>query len=268
MSKEMYVSVGGIAQKVTKMYVPVNGVAHKVKKAYRGVNGVARQVFEARKKISELAVGDSVFLNVSGTPTEFLVVNRGIPSGSDLYDSSCDGIWLLMKDLITTTLTWDTSNGDYQNSDVHYYLNNTFLGFLDADVQSVIKQIKLPYHKGTGSNGSVASGANGLSTKVFLLSGLEVGFTKTDSAYFPVDGAKLEYFDYRTSRRIAKYDGKDSEWWLRSAYLNESAACYYVIKTGSYSTLNVTSVDAGVGIRPAFILPHNTYLEDGNRLIN
>lgn len=266
MSKEMYVPVGGIAQKVTKMYVPVNGQARKVKKVYRGVNGVARQVFEARKKISELAVGDSVFLNVSGTPTEFLVVNKGIPSGSALYDSSCDGVWLLMKDLVTTTLTWDKSTSDYQNSDVHAYLNDTFWGFLDADVQSVIKQVKIPYIKGTGS--TVYSGANGLSTKVFLLSGFEVGFTKTDSAYFPVDGAKLEYFDYRTSRRIAKYDGKDSEWWLRSAYLNESAACYYVIKTGSYSTLNVTSVNAGVGIRPAFILPHNTYLEDGNRLIN
>ena len=48
---------------------------------------------------SDLAVGSSVYLMENGVATEYLVVNQGIPSGSSLYDSSCDGTWLLRKDI-------------------------------------------------------------------------------------------------------------------------------------------------------------------------
>ena len=51
----------------------------------------------ANKAISTLAVGSSVYLNVGGVRKEFLVVHQGKPSS--LYDSSCNGTWLLMKDI-------------------------------------------------------------------------------------------------------------------------------------------------------------------------
>lgn len=47
--------------------------------------------------ISALAVGSSVFCNVNGVKTEFVVVHQGKPS--DMYDDSCNGAWLLMKDV-------------------------------------------------------------------------------------------------------------------------------------------------------------------------
>ena len=156
-------------------------------------------------KLSALSVGSSVYLNVNGTKTEFLVVNQGLPSS--LYDSSCNGTWLLMKQIYTTR-TWDSSNNDYENSDIHSYLNGTFLGLLDSDIQAAVKQVKIPYRKGTGSGGSTVSGSSGLSTKIFLLSGYELGWTTSNSSYFPVDGAKLSYFDSGTgttanNKRIA-----------------------------------------------------------------
>ena len=47
---------------------------------------------------SDIAVGSSVYLLENGSPVEWIVVNQGIPSSSSLYDSSCDGTWLMRKD--------------------------------------------------------------------------------------------------------------------------------------------------------------------------
>lgn len=116
-------------------------------------------------KLGSKAVGSSVYLKANGVNTEFLVVHQGKPSA--LYDDSCNGTWLLMKD-IYKTMAWDISNNDYKNSDVHGYLSGTFLGLLETDIQNAIKQVKIPYRNGTGSGGTTASGANGLSAKILL----------------------------------------------------------------------------------------------------
>ena len=47
-------------------------------------------------KLANKEVGSIVKLNVNGAVTEFLVVHQGLPS--DIYDASCNGTWLLMKD--------------------------------------------------------------------------------------------------------------------------------------------------------------------------
>lgn len=207
--------------------------------------------------LNELPVGTTIKFNVNGTPTDFIIVNQGIPSDSSLYDSSCDGVWLLMKDLYAKR-AWDSSDCDYKNSDIHTYLNGTFLGLLDTEVQSIIKQAKIPYMNGTGESGSVASGSSGLSTKVFLLSGYEVGWTNSNGYGFPVDGACLSYFSgcaTTDSKRIAQYEGINNYWWLRSPRIPSYINVLYVNKDGSYN--NIASTTAA-GIRPAFILPSNT----------
>jgi len=76
--------------------------------------------------LSSLEVGSVVYLNENGSPVEYLVVNQGIPESSSLYDSSCDGTWLLRKDLISTS-TWGNTYSVYQNSGIHTYLNGDFL---------------------------------------------------------------------------------------------------------------------------------------------
>ena len=202
-------------------------------------------------KLGSKAVGSSVYLKVNGVNTEFLVVHQGKPSS--LYDDSCNGTWLLMKD-IYKTMAWDSSNNDYKNSDVHSYLNGTFLGLLETDIQNAIKQVKIPYRNGTGSGGTTASGANGLSTKIFLLSGYEVGWTTSDSQYFPVDGAKLDYFTASSSgnsKRIANLNGTAAYWWLRSPYTLSTSSVWYVNSNGDYSNW---SYDDTIGVRPALVL--------------
>ena len=50
----------------------------------------------ANAKLGTKAVGSIVKLKVGGTAKEFLVGHQGKPSS--MYDESCDGTWLLMKD--------------------------------------------------------------------------------------------------------------------------------------------------------------------------
>jgi hypothetical protein len=202
-------------------------------------------------KLGSKAVGSSVYLKVNGVNTEFLVVHQGKPSS--LYDDSCNGTWLLMKD-IYKTMAWDSSNNDYKNSDVHSYLNGTFLGLLETDIQNAIKQVKIPYRNGTGSGGTTASGANGLSTKIFLLSGYEAGWTTSDNQYFPVDGAKLDYFTASSagnSKRIANLNGTATHWWLRSPNTDDTNYVWYVHSSGD---CNLGGYYNSYGVRPALVL--------------
>ena len=215
---------------------------------------------------SSLAVGSTVKLMEGGTAVEYLVVNQGIPSNSSLYDASCDGTWLLRK-YIHSERQWNTSNvNKYESSAINTWLNGEFFNALGSVEQAAIKQVKIPYRAGGGSGGTDQSGANGLSCKVFLLSGYEVGWTTSDSSYFPVDGAKLDYFAASfggNSKRVANFNGSAAIWLLRSPDTGNTARVWNVLSDGDYSYDNASYWH---GIRPALILP-KTALFDASTLI-
>ena len=204
--------------------------------------------------LSTKAVGSTVKLKVNGTAKEFIVVHQGKPSS--LYDDSCNGTWLLMKDIYENRV-WQSGNiNKYESSDIHTYLNNTFLNLFESNIRDAIKQVKLPYRKNGGSGGSDQSGANGLLCKIFLLSGYEIGFTTSDNSYFPVDGAKLSYFEAGTgssalNKRIAYLNGSAANWWLRSPYTNLASFVWNVYSNGS---CNRSNASYSYGIRPALLL--------------
>ena len=215
----------------------------------------------ASVKLSTKAVGSIVKLKVDGTSRDFIVVHQGKPSS--LYDASCDGTWLLLKDCLEQKRWHSANTNDYKNSEIHSYLNNTWLNKLDANIRAQVKQVKLPYVNGT-ANSAVASGANGLSCKIFLLSGYEVGFTQSDNSYFPVDGARLAYFENGTgtsalNKRIANYNGSATLWWLRSPYTYNTYGAWSVNASGSYSGNDCAST---CGIRPALVLPSSLLVSD------
>lgn len=200
-----------------------------------------------------LPVGSTIKLNVNGKALDWLVVHQGLPSS--IYDASCDGTWLLMKDIYEDHV-WQSGNiNKYESSDIYTYLNNPFLNLFDSNIKDAIKQVKLPYRKNGGSGGTDQSGANGLSAKIFLLSGYEVGWTTSDSSYFPVDGAKLDYFTASSggnSKRIANFNGSAARWWLRSPDTDSTYYVWLVYSNGDY-TGNYASYS--LGVRPAIILP-------------
>lgn len=216
---------------------------------------------------SSLAVGTTVKLMEGGTAVEYLVVNQGIPSNSSLYDASCDGTWLLRKD-IHSNRQWDPNNvNKYESSAINTWLNGDFFNSLGSVEQAAIKQVKIPYRKNGGSGGSDQSGANGLLCKIFLLSGYEVGWTTSDSSYFPVDGAKLDYFAASfggNSKRVANFNGSAAIWLLRSPDTGNTARVWNVLSDGDYSYDNASYWH---DIRPALVLPSNALFNETTMLL-
>lgn len=218
---------------------------------------------------SSLAVGTTVKLMEGGTAVEYLVVNQGIPGNSNLYDASCDGTWLLRKD-IHSNRQWHTSDvNEYETSAINTWLNGDFFNSLGSVEQATIKQVKIPYRAGYGSDGSDQSGANGLLCKIFLLGGYEVGFTTSDNPYFPADGAKLSYFEAGTdssalNKRIAYLNGSVDGWWLRSLNTNYTNYVCLVYSDGDYGDYGASDSD---GIRPALVLPSNALFDETTMLL-
>ena len=211
--------------------------------------------------LSSKAIGSTIKLKVNGSAKDFIVVHQGKPSS--VYDDSCNGTWLLMKDIYESR-QWHSSNtNDYANSTIHSYLNSTFLAMFDSNIQKAIKQVKLPYRKGSGTSTTVTSGSNGLSAKIFLLSATETSFSF--SSYMPSgEGAELAYFkgcadNSSDSKRVAYLNGSAASWWLRSPNCYHFSRALYVNSNGDWGGYNCSY---SVGIRPALILPSTLLVSD------
>lgn len=208
------------------------------------------------------SVGSIVKLKENGAAVNYIVVHQGKPSSS--YDSSCDGTWLLRQD-IAENRAWDSGNSNVlESSDIHSYLNNTWINRYDTDIRNAIKQVKIPYRQNGGSGGTDRNGANGLSCKIFLLSGKEVGWDSSDNQYFPNDGAKLSYFldgtgSSANQKRVATLNGSATGWWLRSPYTGNASGVWGVGSDGGYG---LWSANGSCGVRPALVLPSTLLVSD------
>ena len=220
-------------------------------------------------RAGDLPVGSVVKLMEGGTAVEYLVVNQGIPSNSNLYDASCDGTWLLRKDIHRNRL-WNSSNVNrYETSTINTWLNGYFFNTLGSVEQAAIKQVKIPYRKNGGFGGTDQSGANGLLCKIFLLGGYEVGLTTSDSSDFPVDGAKLSYFESgngasANGKRIVYLNGSAAYWWLRSQIIINYAAVWLINPSGLQGSGGASNSH---GICPALILPSNAVFDETTMLL-
>ena len=208
------------------------------------------------------AIGSTIKLKVNGSAKDFIVVHQGKPSS--VYDDSCNGTWLLMKDIYESR-QWHSSNtNDYANSTIHSYLNSTFLAMFDSNIQKAIKQVKLPYRKGSGTSTTVTSGSNGLSAKIFLLSATETSFS---FSYMPSgEGAELAYFkgcadNSSDSKRVAYLNGSAAVWWLRSPNCVGFDLALCVDSNGDWGNYYGFCSNS-FGIRPALILPSTLLVSD------
>lgn len=260
--------IDNVARKVTQPYIGVSNIARKVKSGYIGMGGVARECFSGGTPIGELAVGSSVFMNVDGVATEFLVVQQGLPD-IVLYDSSCDGTWLLAKDCYVK-MAYDTDNYDFSNSDVHTYLNTTFMGLFDQNIQDIIKQVtivtKAPY--GVVTNGVV------FETKIFLLSEKELceesthavteGLTVTSGV---LGDATLDYFvGASNTQRVAYFNGSASNYFTRTGRSGYDTSIYIISSSGAISGASWSIKDV-MGVRPVLILPPEIQIDENFNVI-
>lgn len=217
--------------------------------------------------LSKVKVGDEVLLPYNDVMIPHIVVHIGNPDPS-MYDASCNGVWLLRKNIIEKG-QWNSTNVSTLAGSTIMTTMQGYASQYDSSVSSAIKTVKIPYCIG-GGNTTVNTLTNGLSCQIFPLSAYELGWTQNDSQYLPVDGTKLSYFEIGTgasanNKRIANYNNQVVQWWLRSSYTFSDDSSVCVNGNGTYSALRLDVLE---GIRPCFIMPttfnHTYYVGNNN----
>ena len=216
------------------------------------------------QRLGNVSVGQVVKLKENGSPVDYLVVHQGLPSS--MYDASCNGTWLLRKD-IHSNRKWTTTseNNRFTTSVASDYLPSLLSQF-DENVQNKIKEVKIPYYNGVNSDADkIYSGASGFVCKLFLLSMRELGFLAGDPSLSADDGVKLSYFNSGTSssannKRIANFNGSPCLYWTRSPRLNSTKAVWEVRYEGY--AIDVYGYNSPDGIRPAMVLPTDLLVDD------
>lgn len=199
--------------------------------------------------VGMLPVGSVVKIPVNSKDTEFIVIQQGNPDSSKYV--SAGGTWLTTKDA-GYAYVWDGDrHNQYETSDVRSFLENTWIYRLPSTIQSAIKQCRIPYCAGMASS-AVGSGNNGLLSKVFILSGTEMGFSDNTMA---VEGANLAYFSNTNSRKSSYIN------WLRSPMTSNSNRVYNVTADG---LLDYEYCDTDRQLRPTLILPTETIIDGTN----
>ena len=222
---------------------------------------------EVSINLATATVGQIINLPVNGVMTPHRVVHIGNPD-PELYDASCDGVWLWRPSAKEKEQWRTTESNVLPNSHIMNVLEE-YLEEYDSTVQAAIKTVKIPYGLGNGSS-TVNSGANGLECKVFPLSRLEVGGDWFN--YTPNDGAKLDYFlsgdsSSANQKRIATLNGTPEAWWTRSQDTRDNQV-WYVTSAGGISGYDATN---DFLCTPTFILPTtftSTYYVDNQGTIH
>ena len=220
----------------------------------------------ATTKLGSMTVGTITKLKYDAILTDFIVVQQGKPSS--MYDDSCNGTWMLMKDAYDKRV-FDTGGvNDYENSTINSLLNSTYINRFDAATKGYIKSVKIPYRPGAGSGRTVNSGANGLEVKLFLLSGKEYGFSES---FICDEGTKLEYFlsgagTEAANKRIAYLDGEPVHQATRSPHVSSGSEYVFGVND-SGGSLRAQAGKTSMGIRFALVLSSDLYVQDDGTLV-
>lgn len=216
--------------------------------------------------ISALSVGSSVFFNVGGVKTEYIIVHKGNPDET-IYDASCDGVWAVCKNIPNNSLAWRSMPYViYSDSLARSWPNTTYYNTIDSGIKQYIKTAKLPYTTYSGGNFVSYNMANGMEQNCFLLSWVELG----GSVAYPhtnrsSDGAALSYFSGQpNSIRIAKYGNNAFDYWTRSVWKSGEDMALAVSCDGD--GINPTCTTQ-IGMRPALIFDNSTPIDSSNNII-
>lgn len=183
-------------------------------------------------RAGDMPIGTKVMIKCNNVPKECTVIHHGIPSS--MYDASCNGTWIIMNWNEDAVYNFAVShNNDYANSQIHSVMNSQIYPTIEPRVRDAIKQVRIPYRPGSGTNlSTINTVSNGLLTKLFAPSAKEVGaeyesnrcesgvfdqFTSHEDHRTQIvakDGAVLSYYRPLTPRQ----EGINTQrsLWLRS----------------------------------------------------
>lgn len=200
--------------------------------------------------------GKIINLPVNGVMVPHRVVHIGNPD-PELYDASCDGVWLMRQSVV--------ENGAWNDSGVNTLAGSTimtkmarYVNDYDETVQTAIKTVKIPYGAGDTSS-SVNSGANGLECKMFPLSIDELGLSAEQVGEIAACGSKLDYFlsgnsSYAQSKRKAAGNQNINQYWTRTVVTYNSDTSILINMNGDDAAASVIG-NGIIGYRNVFLLP-------------
>jgi hypothetical protein len=218
--------------------------------------------------LADVSVGGIVSFDVNGQPTEFIVVQQGSPSA--MYRGFEDGTVLTRRYTLEyhmSSLWHSANNNDYENSDVHTWLNNQFVNSIEPGVRSQLQTVRIPFRPGVSPSETIASGANGLQCQAFLLSRRELGMTLITGVVD--DGVAFSHFEGGWNRVALGRSPTQSNnmvavrWWTRSPHATGETVIE-VSNTGAFmGTLPNTS---NIHVRPTLVLPNTMSVDADGRV--
>lgn len=263
----LYCGIGGVKHKISGMYTGVGGVRKDLPEIWAAENGVKKRIYRARIEIGLLPVGTIVRLKENGELVEYILVHQGLPSVK--YDLSCNGSWILRKDLLINHPYAEGENQPYFASSLALeWLNSQMYNWFDPSTREKILPVKIPY-RADGDPPTTKTGAEGLQCRIFFLSAPEFGY---DYAHHG-DGTRLAYFESgntpsANAKRAAQVNGKNEDYYTRSPDYRRGPVgiILCVSESGYFGTTNSTSPESSAyyGFRPAMIIqPDSEVSPDG-----
>ena len=240
-SKNHKTLIGGTGYEISGGRTLVDGTGYSVSKGRTLVGGTGYDI-AFPIKLKDLPVGTIVYLNESGTPVEFFVSKHDYESGLN-----GSGRTLLVRKDCYDRRAWKSSGSNtYASSSIDSWLNNTYKGLLDSNIQNAIGNTSFKYTPG----GTDLTNVKTLSRSVFILSVKELGKAANHANY---EGSALPIA--QTSGNMLDkvyYNGELIPQWTRSPYAKGTRYVYYCNNGG---TCLSGSLSSKYGSRPCFTLP-------------
>ena len=236
--------INGTSYDIKKGRTLIGGTDYDIKKGRTLIGGTGYDIKFATP-IGELPTGTIVYMNVDGTRTPYIVVHQGNPD-TTVYGASCNGTWVLMRDIYSLTHWQVRQNQYYHSSDcLVRQLAQSFPSKLDAVIQNNLIPLKLLNIEYSWEDIS--------GDKVFPLTSNDL--------------SNMDYFsDGAVSKRIAQYNGAATDYWLRDPD-SYGAKIKYVTKSGTISEFDENSFFGGYqgkGFRPMYILNTASLIADSD----
>lgn len=212
-------------------------------------------------RLGNVAVGTVLKMQENGVPAQYTVIQQGLPSS--LYDSSCNGTWLLRRYVFPGTSTiWQNAGGelDYSKSALNN-VTQSILSAYDAETLNTISAVKIPY---CYAQGGVKSGSSGMETKIFVLSPHEYGDPNASTC--GVDGALLSYFSGVSGAELVNRVVCGDTYWGRAVPLPlQGGQVPWVAEFGFGNALWYKN---SAFSRPCIIRPSSLLVDDDGNILN
>lgn len=194
--------------------------------------------------LRDMAAPSVVKIAENGTLAEFYVAKHDYESGLN----GAGRTLLVRKSLYGSAAFNSNGTNAYANGGADTYLNGTYKGRLEADIQAAVGSTTFYYTPGNGNNTRTT-----LSRSVFLLSAYEWGQTSNSGRRYNHEGTPIGTVSYASS----------TPYWTRTPNTGGTNRAIFINYVNSSSYADNGSCTTGFSLRPAFTLP-STALVDAN----